>query len=84
MNALANEVHTFCFALIVQVFEFCSPLEKNLVGGFELLPCDPALVERPDTNDKLTVVSIVGLRKYPIEQVLRTGSRRDPVSNENL
>ena len=69
MNALANEVEAFGLALVIQMLEFCSPLEKDLVGRFKSLPCDLASIESPNTNDKLAVMSIVSLRKYPIEQV---------------
>ena len=69
MDALSNEVEAFGLALVIQMLEFCSPLEKDLVGRFESLPCDPASIEGPNANDKLAVVLIVSLRKYPVEQV---------------
>ena len=75
MNALANEVDVLGFALVIQVLEFNGPFEKQLVGGFELLLRYLALIECPDADDKLAVVSIILIWKYPIEDVVASGPK---------
>lgn len=59
VDTLSDEVETFDPPLVIKMLKLEDPLEKKLVGEFELFPSDPTLVYDADANDQLAVVSIV-------------------------
>jgi len=67
VNALADKVEMIGPSLVIENFEFDDPLEEKFVGKFELWLRNLALVEYPDSNDQLAVVSVVSFREYSIE-----------------
>jgi len=67
VEALMDKVEMFGPALMVDVLELHDPLEEKLVGESELLMGDTALVHDSDCNDELMIVSVVLLRKQPME-----------------
>ena len=67
VNTLSDEMEPFGLPLIIEKLEFEHPLKKEFVGKLELLARDSALVDDADTDDQLTVVSIVWLWENPIE-----------------
>ena len=79
VNALMNKVESFDLLLVVEKLELKDLLGEKFVGELELLVGDLSLVDDMDTNNQLTVVSIVCLWEYPIEQ---TGSQTIEVQKE--
>ena len=67
VNALADKVEVIRVSLIVDILEFNDPLEEKLVGKFKLLSGNLALVEYPNGDDQLAIVSIVLLWEHSVE-----------------
>lgn len=63
VNALSNEMNAFGLLAIVKIFKFQDPLEKGLLGESELVGGNFVLVHSSDSEDQLTVVFVVRLRK---------------------
>ena len=66
---LSNKVKSFWLPSIIKELKLENPFKKKLVCEFELLLRDLPLVDDADANDKLAIVSIVRLRKNPVEEV---------------
>ena len=67
VNTLSDEMELFGLPLIIEKLKFEHPLKEEFVGKLELSARDSVLVDDADTNNQLTVVSIVWLWENPIE-----------------
>ena len=67
VNTLVNKVEPFCLLLVVEMLELEDPLEKKLVGEFELPIGDLTLVHDSNHTDELAVMQVVSFWKEAFE-----------------
>jgi len=64
---LAYEMKALWVSLTVEFFKLNTPLEEILIRKEQLISWDAALIDDPDSSDKLTEVGIVRLGQETVE-----------------